>query len=963
MRTTRQIAFDTFRLDLVDERLWQGGRNIRLGRKALAILSHLLSQPGLLVSKDDLLASAWPETAVSDAALTTAMRELRQALGDVARIPRFIETVHGRGYRFIAPVLERTYSNDRANDPGALVGRDRELDHLREWHAGAREGSRRIAFVTGEAGIGKTALVNSFLSEMAERGGTLVARGQCIEQYGAGEAYLPILEALGRLGRNTPAAADVLRDHAGSWLPHLPSLTAGEPPKAMAPAMPARMLRELADALEILTARNPMILVVEDVHWSDTATLEWLAYAARRRVAARLLVLTTFRSDESHLHPTLRNLLGQLHLQPQCARLELGNLAPDAVEAYVRRRCGELSRLPELADALRRRTGGHPLFLTAIVDELLRQAVQGQAAAVEMAELLPAGVRQFIEHRIEGLSVGDREVLEAASVAGDPFSIAAVAAACDLPKEAVEERCALWARDGRFIAAGSSDLWPDGTSAARYRFRHALYQEVLYSGIPLERRSRSHRAVGRRLEAAWQKRAAAIAAELAIHFEQGGDARRAIYYREQAARNALDRSAYSEARNHLEQGQKLLSLLPEGRTRLRRELDFSLLLGRVLAATKGWAVPEVESLFLRSRELSAQLRDTPRLLQTLWGLIGATFVGAEFVKARTIGREVLRVAARLDDPVYAVLGHMEVGGASFHLGESGATIERHFAKAEAVYQRGHHRRHIAAFGVDMGVFSRSWSSHYTWHTGYPDRARAKAKEAVSLARSLSHPLSCAVALAYAAMLHQFCRDTRQVDAYAEQAIRLCTEHGFRYYLAWAEVLRGWSRAVLGDPRQGIADIRTGIEVLQATAGARLPYYRGLMAQACIVGDRPGEALEAAGEGLREIQRTEERWWEADLHRLRGEALLAMSCGVDVKEAESCFHRSITVARGPNSKSLELRGAVSLAQLWRNQGRRLDARRLVQPTHDWFHEGFDLPDLRAAALLLEEIATEASDGVA
>jgi predicted ATPase len=344
-------------------------------------------------------------------------------------------------------------------------------------------------------------------------------------------------------------------------------------------------------------------------------------------------------------------------------------------------------------------------------------------------------------------------------------------------------------------------------------------------------------------------------------------------------------------------------------------------------------------------------------------LIGVTFVGAEFRKAKTIGRQVLRLATDLGDPVYEVLGHMEIGGAAFHLGESTAAIGRHFAQAERVYDPSHHRRHLAAFGVDMGVFTRSWSPHHLWHSGYPDRARVQADEAVSLARSLSHPLSWAVALAYAAMLHQFCRDPRQVNSFAGATIRLCTEHGFRYYLAWAEVLRGWSRAVDGDPAQGIAGIRGGIEVLQTTAGARLPYYRALLAEACIAGGRFDEALQSAAEGICEIGRTEERWWEADLHRLRGEALRCANAAGH-EEAEACFHRAIAVARGQNARLLELRAALSLARLWRDEGRLRDAHSLVQTTRDWFDEGSDLPELCAAASLLEELRGESgqADGV-
>jgi predicted ATPase len=206
------------------------------------------------------------------------------------------------------------------------------------------------------------------------------------------------------------------------------------------------------------------------------------------------------------------------------------------------------------------------------------------------------------------------------------------------------------------------------------------------------------------------------------------------------------------------------------------------------------------------------------------------------------------------------------------------------------------------------------------------------------------------------MLHQFCRDLRQVDSFAEATIKLCTEHGFRYYLAWAEVLRGWSRTAGGAPEEGIAEIRRGIEVLQSTAGARLPYYRALLVEACTGIGLIDEALQAIADGFADIRKTEERCWEPELHRLRGELLrsAAMNRGA---EAEACFRAAIEVARGQRAKSLELRAAVSLARLWRDEGRRADAHRLVAEVFDCFTEGFDTPDLEAASSLLKELTPE------
>ena len=217
MRQARNFVFKPFRLDVLYERLWHVDNSVRLGHKALAVLQLLVSRPGQLVTKDELLAGAWPNTAVTDAVLTTAMRELRHVLGDEARVPRFVETVHGRGYRFIAPIEETNAAMRPAEPPHRLVGREEEWACLSEWYTTAQAGRRRIAFISGEAGIGKTALVEAFALDAAQHGNVLIGHGQCIEHYGAGEAYLPLLEAVGRLGRDAAAPiATILREHAPS---------------------------------------------------------------------------------------------------------------------------------------------------------------------------------------------------------------------------------------------------------------------------------------------------------------------------------------------------------------------------------------------------------------------------------------------------------------------------------------------------------------------------------------------------------------------------------------------------------------------------------------------------------------------------------------------------------------------------------------------------------------------------
>jgi DNA-binding winged helix-turn-helix (wHTH) protein/predicted ATPase len=959
--TSRCFVFEPFRLDVVDERLWQRDTDVPLGRKAFAVLQCLVASAGRLVTKEDLLSTVWPGIAVGEAVLTTAMREVRRALGDEARTPTFIQTVHGRGYRFVAPVVESTAvpaARSQVDTTSRLVGRDPEWRRLHEWFGTAREGTRRVGFVAGEAGIGKTALVEAFVGDIAGTGGAWVATGQCIEHYGTGEAYRPILEALGRLARDAGAPlVDLLRTHAPRWLAHLPSLASPDDAAASVRVPPERMLRELAEALEIFTAARPLILVLEDLHWSDTATLEWLASTTRRRDPARLLVLGTYRPIEAllHRHP-LRDVLADLRHQPQCREIVLDYLGRESVAAYVRQRCGGVPRLDELVDGLHRRTGGLPLFLSTIVDELLHvRTIEGERDLRAIERVVPTSVRQFIEHRFERLSEDDQSILEAASVAGDPFTVAAIAPVADDDSptaERIEARCAAWTREGRFIVADGAASWPDGTLTARYRFRHALFQEVALARISPERRARLHQRIGRRLEAGHGKEASLIAAELAVHFEEGRDVGRAVSYLEHAARNALQRSAYAEAQRHLTHALELIDGLPAGRDRLGREAGVWLLVAQVAETTKGWSTEEAEHAYSRARELCRRLGDRSRLMQATWGLIVVSLVRAELRRTRSLTREMLVLAQKRRDRMFQMAAHMELGGTELLLARP-AAARTHFTRAGELYEPRRHASYVTAFGADLGLFSRIWATHLLWQDGFPERARASAARALDLARDFSHPFSQAIALAYAAMLHQFRRDRAEVDRLAAATRAHSIEHGFSYYLAWADVLLGWCRVTrTAASDRDVADMRRAIEVLQTTAGLRLPYYRALLAEACGRVGRIDEGLNAVADAFADLRRTDERWWEAELHRLRGELLCLATTDLRLAtDAAACFRAALDVARRQQAKSLELRAAVSLARLLRAQGRREEARRLLMKIYSRFTEGFDTADLQEAKALL------------
>jgi len=918
MAKARYIAFEPFCLDLVDERLWRHDANVPMGHKAFAVLARLVSQPNQLVTKDDLLASVWPDTAVSEAVLTTAMREIRAAVGDTPRTPRVVQTVYGRGYRFIAPVIETSVrasatatGNGRAapTDVRTIVGREIERGRLHEWFSAAQQGRRRVGFISGEAGIGKTALVETFLAGMPATTAVRIARGQCIEQYGAGEAFMPLLEALRRLGQDEGVAlGQVLTEHAPNWLAHLPSL-ASSAPTASAPVRPERMLRELTEALEAFARDVPLVLLLEDLHWCDSATLEWLGYAARRRDVARLLVLGTYRPVEALVHKSpLRTVLAELRHQPQVGEVVLDYLPRNATDAFVRQRCGAAANLDRLGDVLHRRTGGHPLFLAAIVEHLLAScATPADIAALDPNAIgrdTPLGVRQFIEAQLERLEAEDQAILEAASVAGDPFAVAAVAAATSLPPDRIEARCASLARTHRVLTVDGLAAWPDGTLSARYRFRHALFHETAYARVSPDRLARFHLSVGQRLERAHPRQTAAIAPELAIHFEHGREPGKAASYFEQAARNALLRSAYREAHRHLVRALEAVRTFRNTSARRRREATLSLLLGHVLETTKGWGDQDVADTYARAEELCSALGDGPRLLQATWGRIAASVVRGELSATENLAQRLLQLATRQRTTLFRLAGHMELGGIALVMGRT-ADARRHFRAAESLDDRDQARSSVATFGLDIGVFARIWATHLYWYEGHTDRARVKADAALQTADESGHPFTRTIALAYAAMLAQFRGDHVQLDRLTAAAIADAETHGFPYYLAWARVLRGWYHA-RGGSIDSINEIRGGIEILQTTARLRLPYYRGLLAEACGWHGRRDEGLEAIAAGFEDIRASGERWWEPELHRVRGELLAP----TDAAEARQCFRTAIEIARGYGAAALEARAAAS-----------------------------------------------------
>jgi DNA-binding winged helix-turn-helix (wHTH) protein/predicted ATPase len=973
------LVFKPFLLDLRDERLWQGSEAIRIGAKAFAVLRCLLTQAGHLVTKDTLLETVWPEAVVGEAVLTVVIRELRQALGDQAHQSQFIETVRGRGYRFIAPVtMAQNPSYEAREIPGPsqlpviapseiFVGRETEVTQIHQWFMKALQGERQIGFIAGEPGIGKTALVASSIAHLAATEHIWIGHGQCIDNYGAGEAYLPILEALGRLCRGAEAddLVPLLRQYAPSWLVQMPALlspaeleTLG---RSLSGVTQARMLRELAEAMEVLTARRPLVLVLEDLHWSDPSTLAFLTYVARRRDRARLLVLSTYRPVEilRHAHP-LRQVIVELRQHRQCVDTTLTSLPEAAITAYVRARFGVRTVSEGLVRLLYQRSSGNPLFFTALVDELWQRgmleedhetvSVRGEMDTI--SGIVPESLHLLITQQVEQLSSEDQAILEAASVAGMIFSVAAVAAAVDLAMSTIEARCATWARQGWLVHDHGTETWPDGTVAACYGFRHALYHEVISARISSGQRIHLHHHIGHRKERAYADQTQSIAAELAVHFEQAREILRAVLYRHKAAETALQRSAYAETIAHLTQGLTLLKTVPHTPEGAQHELTLTLALGGPLAVTKGYAAPEVAQVYTRARELYQQLGATAQLSPVAWRLWQFYVVRGELQTARELGEECLHLAG--DDATSLLVAHYALAISLFYLGEFAPT-RLHAEQGTALYDARHHHALASLYGYDLGMACLSYAAQALWMLGYPGQAQQRCQAALALAQQLSHPFSIAFGLGHKAVLHQFRREGRTTCESAQELITFCTERGFSQWVDMGTILHGWGLAVQGQGDAGVAQMRQGLLSSQ-DAGTKLG-QAPVLAQLAEVYWRTGQTaagLQALTEALAVMDTTGERWWAAETYRLKGELLLQQ--GVQETSAvETCFRHAMDIARQQHARSLELRAATSLARLWQQQGKRTAAGELLAPVYRWFTEGWDTTDLQEARALLDALA--------
>jgi predicted ATPase/DNA-binding winged helix-turn-helix (wHTH) protein len=927
------ITFGGFRLD-PGAGLTHGARAVRLTPKAFSLLCYLAAERGRVVGKEELFRAVWRGAVVGDAALVTCVQELRRALGDRAGKPRYIETLHRRGYRFIADAAGNPPPAELPGftgpDAAVLVGRRRERAALDEALAAARAGSRQVVLVAGEAGIGKTSLVREFLTRTAGPAPVRLAWGQSAEHYGPSEPYHPILDALSRAcrGRSGDPLVKALEAHAPLWVAQMPSIVSASRLRAAqrrsAGATPERMQRELTDALEAAAGEVPIVLWLEDLHWSDVPTMDWLAAFARRPERVRILVLGTYRPVEARAERHALHVLGdELVRQGHARTVLLGPLSAESVEDYV------VARFPprpdaapgvaELARTVYARTEGSPLFMVGVLNELVERgilrgeggtwAVSGPASAAGLG--IPAYLRQMIDRQIDRLAAGSRDLLEAASVAGLHFAAALPAAAAGRPVAEVENALRDIAREHPLIVPAGTEEWPDGTVSTRFSFAHALYRESLAARLTAGHAVEIHRRVAERLAAAYGERADEVAAQLAMHFERGRDVLAAVDWLRRAGDGAMRRKAAREAAAHYEHALELAGGLSRGRMRDELEARVCLALCAPLIAVHGMGSPRIEACATQALETCAALGDARGHFAAHRVLWNNSLMRHPVPVTLRCAREVMDEARAYGDPVELALAHRALGSTLIYVGqhqEAARLLAQGAALADPIADMAFER-----YGEHPGMVCRAFCAWPKAFMGLTDEAVRLSDESIRHARRRDEPQGLAFALVTAGLVDLFNRDAQRADAVAREVRALSEQYRLAQWIAFADEIEGWVAFQSGEHGRGIDLMRQGLDRLHAT-GARTHTSRLLanLAESCLCAGRLQEARRYLDAAFAHRVAHEEHYYAPELYRLNG--LLLQRQGFPWGQVQAAMDEAIRIARTQGAGLFERRAERVSAEL-------------------------------------------------
>jgi class 3 adenylate cyclase/tetratricopeptide (TPR) repeat protein len=848
--------------------------------------------------------------------------------------------------------VESRFAATRTGSAAPLVGRQEEIGLLLRAWDGACLGHGQVVLIQGEAGVGKSRLVES-LREAAGKDRIWVAI-RC-SPFHTASAFHPIIEHLKRVfGWQPEDTAQQHLEKLEAGLAGFKALPLAESVRLFADlmsvplpedryprlSMTAQQQRDATlDAIVAwlieLAERAPVLMAWEDLHWADPTTLEALGMLIEQAPTAALLVVATYRPE---LTPPW---LQRSHMTP----ITLNRLERPEVETMVGHLAGGKPLPGEVVDHIVAKADGVPLYVEELTKAILGSGVleaRGDAYVLNgsLAQLhIPATLQDSLMARLDR-APRLREVAQLGSVLGREFAYDMISALAGIEEEMLQGGLGQLVVDELLYQRGRPPR-------SRYLFKHALIQDAAYQSLLKRTRQQYHERVARLLEDRFPEVASTQPELVAHHYTEANCPAQAIVYWHKAGMAAASRWANLEAIDQFHRGLGLLDALPDGRERAERELDLRMALGAALFAAKSWRHTDIGRTYARVLELCRQLGDHSGEFAAIRGLYIHHLVLLDLEKAQHFAEEGLRVAERFGDATRLVWAHVALGNPLYYQGKL-EQAHAHFRQSRDLFDPGMQFRDWP--GTHPGVVCQIYLMRISWMLGYPDRSLAELRAAVRSAEALGHPLTLAQTLCDAAQVHIFRREASAVADCAGRALRICEEQRIAQFHATALVPNGWALCASGESEEGLAQIGQTLD--SYGAGTYQHLFLAFQADAQLAIGKPEEALASVAAGLKAVENTGGAPAEAELYRLKGEALLA-GAG-KVSEAEAAMQRGLDTARRQNAKSWELRCGMSLARLRRQQGRPQEAAALLAPIYGWFTEGFDTADLKEAKTLLDEL---------
>ncbi len=835
-----------------------------------------------------------------------------------------------------------------------LVGREGELDLLEDRFEQVREGMGQAVVVSGEAGIGKSRIIQAFRERLAETPHTWI---ECrCSAYTQDSALLPVIDllhqalsirpdasaeeklaslenALGFVGFDVAESLPLVTD-----LLSLPLREDAAAPASTPEARRRRTLSLLAEWLLRLGRQQPVVLLAEDLHWVDPSTRELLGQILEQVPTASVLALYTYRPDfESPW-------AGRSHVTPI--------LLPRLTRGQVRQMVRGAARGREIPEAwvkeIMRRTDGVPLFVEELTRTLLESEAldhQGDVEDVLVAVSIPETLQDSLTARLDQLGPV-KEVAQLAACLGREFSFELLLAVSPLVEGELGEALSKAVDAEVFYQRGSP---PEAT----YLFKHALIQEAAYASLLRATRQRHHRRIAETLAKRFPEVVETRPEWVAHHLAEGGAIEPAVEHFHRAGQRAIARSAQAEAVRHLRRALDLLGSLPEGRARDARELGIQTLLGLSLVATEGYGSAAVECSFERAEAICGELGENEALFPILFGHWAFYMMRADAEVEFESAERMLAMAEHSSNTDLEIFGHIVMGVTRYWRGEF-APAREHFEQLLALHDPARHAGLALAYGQDPAVYAAGVLGLLLWVVGLPDRARAMDERAIELAEWADHPFTEAGVLgSFCTATAAQCGDFSRLHQLSERAHAIAEENGFPMFRAISEFYRAQALGARGEG-EALQRMEDAIAALRSTGALRATsLFACWFAEECQRVGQPAAGLAALEGAGTFVEKHNERYWEAEVHRVRGELLLLE--GARDASAEASFEKALEVARVQGARSFELRAATSLARLWQRQGRRTEARTQLQSVYDGFTEGFDTRDLKDAKALLEELA--------